>query len=353
MKHRVKNSWVIMTVGVILLLAGGLIFISHAKETKTPCFFKSLHHTGEGMRYWYEENGGFKELTGIPYEKLDCKKCHVTSCDQCHIKKDDQECSYSLKTAKDTQTCLLCHSREKVTFKIGKKKNTLDVHMASGMGCVDCHKGQDVHGDGTFYRSMRDEGAVKASCKNCHSLEKDIRAHKVHKNKLDCAACHVANTTSCLNCHFNKFLEQGKRAGNFFPPIQDWMILVNYKGKVTSGNVQTMVYNGKTFITYAPYFTHSVQAKARGCIDCHANEAVSLIKKGKSVPMATFKDNQMVSWKGVVPLVPDQLEWQFVDKQGDQWIPLKTKGKPMLQYSCYAEPFTKEQVKKMARPFKK
>jgi hypothetical protein len=353
MKHTVKNSWVIVTVVVIILLTGGIIVVGNAEETPTPCFYKSLHHTGEGMRYWYEENGGLKELTGIPYEKLDCKNCHITSCDQCHIKKDDQECYYSLKAAKDSEACLTCHSREKVTFQIGRNKNTLDVHIAKGMDCIDCHKGQDLHGDGAFYRTMRDEGAVKASCKNCHLLEENTRAHSVHKNKLDCAACHVTNTTSCLNCHFDKFLEQGKRAGNFFPPIQEWMILVNYKGKVTSGNVQTIVYNGKKFITYAPYFTHAVGAKARECTDCHANEAVNLIKRGKSVPMAKFKDNQMVSWKGVVPLVPDQLEWQFVDKQGDQWIPLTTKEKPMLQYSCYAEPFTTEQLKKMARPFKK
>ncbi len=51
---------------------------------------------------------------------------------------------------------------KKVTFKIGKAKNTLDVHVVNGMGCVDCHKAKDVHGGGTSYRTMRDEGAVKA-----------------------------------------------------------------------------------------------------------------------------------------------------------------------------------------------
>lgn len=349
-----SKSWIIVFVLIVILSTSGLVLFSTAEEKQEPCFYKSLHYTGEGMRYWYEENGGFMEITGVPYEELDCKKCHVKSCEPCHAKTEDGKCSYSLDKAKDMNTCLACHSREKVTFKIGREKDALDIHIASGMGCVDCHTGEDVHGDGTIYHTMRDEGAVKASCKTCHSLEDvDIRAHKVHKEKLDCAACHVANTTSCLNCHFSKFLETGKRAGNFFPPIQDWLILVNYKGKVTSGNVQTLVYEDKKFITYAPYFTHAVQSKARGCTDCHANEAVMLIKEGKSVPMAEFKDNKMVSWKGVVPLVPDQLEWEFVDKDGDKWVPLKNDIKPMVQYSCYAEPLTEEQVKKMAMPFKK
>jgi hypothetical protein len=39
---------------------------------------KSLHYTGEGMRYWYEEPGGFMDVTRIPYNELDCSSCHVT-----------------------------------------------------------------------------------------------------------------------------------------------------------------------------------------------------------------------------------------------------------------------------------
>ncbi|MCK4835283.1 MAG: hypothetical protein KAT17_01530, partial [Candidatus Aminicenantes bacterium] len=293
------------------------------------------------------------DITGIPYEKLDCQNCHVKSCERCHAKKEGEKCSYSLKKAKDSNTCLTCHSREKVTFKLGKEKNTLDVHIANGMGCVDCHKGEDVHGDGTSYKTMRDKGAVKVACTDCHEMEEDIKAHKVHNEKLDCAACHIANTVSCLNCHFERFLEQGTRKGNFFPPCQDWTLLVNYKGKVTSGNVQTLVYKGKKFIAYAPYFTHAVQAKARQCEDCHGNKAVKRIKRGKSVPMATFKDGRMISWKGVVPLIPDKLKWDFADKQGDKWVRLKNKEKPVVQFACYAKPLTKEQLKKLAKTYKK
>jgi hypothetical protein len=349
-----EKKWLFILTSIIVLSSGLFAISNEAEEKGKSCFYSGLHHTGEGMRYWYEENNGFKNITGIPYEKLDCKSCHVKSCEQCHAVKEGEKCSYSLKKAKDTATCLACHSREKVTFKIGKEKKCLDIHIEKGMQCVDCHKGADVHGDGTAYRTMRDEGAIKVTCEECHSsTEEKSRAHTVHKGKLDCAACHVANTTSCLNCHFDKFLEQGKRKGNFFPPVQDWTILVNYKGKVTSGNVQTLVYQGKKFITYAPYFTHAVQAKARACEDCHGNKAVKRIKRGKSVPMAKFKDNKMISWQGVVPLVPEALHWDFVDKDGDKWVLLKSKEKPALQFSCYAEPFTKEQVKKMAKSYKK
>jgi hypothetical protein len=196
---------------------------------------------------------------------------------------------------------------------------------------------------------MRDSEGVKTACTDCHEPDEEIKAHTVHNNKLDCAACHIANTTSCLNCHFDKFLEQKTRKGNFFAPCQSWTLLVNYRGKVTSGNVQTLVYRQKKFIAYAPYFTHAVQAKARECQDCHGNEAVRRIASGKMVPMATFSQGKMVSWKGVVPLIPDKLKWDFADKRGDQWILLDTGEKPVVQFACYAKSLTGEQLKKLSR----
>lgn len=339
---------------VILFILPRLGNAEEGKEEKKSCFFNSLHATGEGMRYWYEENGGFMTVTGIPYLQLDCKGCHVRSCDRCHMEKNGEKCLYSLKKARDSKTCLACHSRERVTHSIGKRKKCLDIHVINGMGCVDCHTGSDVHGDGTAYRTMRDDGAVKAACTDCHTMEdQKSRSHTVHRGKLDCAACHIANTTSCLNCHFDRFLQEKTRKGNFFPPIQDWTILVNYRGKVTSGNVQTLVYQGKKFITYAPYFTHAVQSKARTCTDCHGNKAVRRLKRGRSVRMAKFENQKMVSWEGVVPLVPELLMWDFADKEDAQWVLLKNKNKPIVQLSCYATPFSGEQIKKMAKPYKK
>lgn len=334
-----------------------LIASMRAEEKKEPCFFSSLHHTGEGMRFWYEENGGFMDITGVPYsdKRLDCQNCHVKSCDPCHAQIEGETCTYSLDRAKKQETCLACHKREGATYKIGNAKNKLDVHAQAGMECMDCHTATEVHGNGTKYRSMRDEGAVQTKCTTCHKKEEDdaIRPHKVHKGKLDCAACHVENTTTCLNCHFTSVMEKGTRAGNFFAPTQEWILLINYNGKITSGNAQTLVHEGKPFITYAPFFTHAVQKEARECTDCHANDAVNLIIDGKSVPMAKFKDGEFESWNGVVPLVPDQLEWDFLDREGDAWVPITFEGQPATQFSCYGTPLTDNQLKKMAMPFKK
>jgi hypothetical protein len=69
------------------------------------------------MRRWYEEEGGFMEITKIPYDQLNCKSCHVKSCDQCHLKKRRAKSVFKRKKARDMNTCLSCHGREGMTFR--------------------------------------------------------------------------------------------------------------------------------------------------------------------------------------------------------------------------------------------
>jgi hypothetical protein len=337
-----------MTLGAILFSLGLAGVPSAAGDD--DCFATSLHATGEGMRYWYEEEGGLMQITGIPYRDLDCSNCHIKSCDQCHAARDASTgtCTYSNSQARKTDTCLPCHGREALTYRMCEKAGNVDVH---GSLCTDCHGGADVHGDGQTYRSMRDAHAVKASCLDCHEgVASDIRPHTVHKGKLDCAACHVVATTACMNCHMDTFLATGSRKGTFFP-IQDWLLLINHEGKVTSATAMTIVYQDKKFICYGPYFTHAVQPKGKQCGDCHGNEAVKMIKDGQRVPMMTYKDGNVVAWKGVVPVVADQLDWTYLNKVGDTWVPVEGNGKETVQYVEYGTPLTEEQIKKMAMPF--
>jgi len=350
-KATIKISTTLLLI-FFLVFTSEILLAQSEKATECP-FSTSLHNTGEGMRYWYEEQGGFKTVTDIPYAELDCQNCHIQTCGQCHTKKEDGTCAYSTDQAKQMETCLACHTRAKSTFGLTKKAGCLDVHITNGMTCSDCHKGADVHGDGTFYHSMRDSGAVKASCAECHEpKEEEIRAHTVHNGKLDCAACHISNSITCLNCHFDNFLKTGTRKGNFIAPCQNWVLLINYEGKITSGSVQTLLYKDQKFVAYAPYFTHAIQSKGKVCTDCHANEAVKLIKKNKKVPMAEFKEGQVVSYQGVVPLVPEQLHWPFFDKEGENWVPIKDDKAPIVQFTGHGTPLTAEQIKKMAQPYK-
>jgi hypothetical protein len=320
-------------------------------ENPEKSFFSdSLHHTGEGMRYWYEEKGGFMDITNIPYEELDCKSCHIKTCDACHTQKIGETCLFTVNKAYEMDTCLSCHSRENLTFNMGKQKGNLDVHIERGMVCANCHKGEDVHGSGKSHHSMRDIGAVKVSCTTCHAADMEITAHEVHESKLDCSACHVDNTTACMNCHFDTFLKTGSRKGTFFP-LQNWTLLINYNGKVTAATAMSLVYKDKKFMLYAPYFTHAVDAKAKTCGECHDNSAMKLIEGGKSVPMMSFKDGKVVNWEGVVPVVPDKLDWVYLNKVGDKWVPIENDDAAKIQFVVYGTSLTKEQLEKMATPY--
>ncbi len=338
---------------ISLIALSFLLFIPANQIICQESFFnKSLHHTTEGMRYWYEEQGGFKNVTGIPYTELDCKGCHIKTCDQCHDDKNDNVFSYSVASTKKQDICLPCHTREATTINFGKQNNLLDVHFANDMTCTDCHKAQDSHGDGISYVSMRDITNPRPACTDCHEATSTLRAHRVHKGKLDCNACHVKYTTTCMNCHFDQFLATGTRKGNSIALAAN-VFLINYNGKVTTANLQTLVYKGEKFVAYAPHFTHSIQRQARPCTECHCTDVAIQLKNGEKIRPMDYQEGKFIVKQVAIPIVADQLDWQFLDKTGDGWMIL-TNDKPVhVQNTCYGEPLTERQIKRLALPFKK
>lgn len=343
-------------LGVVFITS--LVMISWAmlgaEEQTKPMFNNSLHFTGEGMRYWYEADDGFMQITGIPYQNLGCKNCHAENnngCDACHLQSEGTP-SYTVAQAKKMSTCLKCHSREAATLKIDQQRGTVGVHAAAGMECMDCHTAREVHGDGTFYHTMRDPRAKDAACTNCHTSEASdyppipaTSSHTVHGDKLDCNACHVENSMSCFNCHFGVFIKTKKKPISFTGKVKDWLLLINYENKVTSATIQSLVgQNNEPFIIYTPYYTHSIMSQGRKCEACHANDAVREMVQGRPIGMAEFGDGVLKWRKGVVPVVPELLGWPFMEKVDDQWRPFKPMRKPLIQMGLGGTALTQEQL---------
>lgn len=323
------------------------LFVASTGFAQGTFYEKSLHFTGAGMKNGYEQ--GLRPLTGIPYEKIpECINCHANSCDKCHAFQEGETWNYSVDRARAMETCLGCHGKEALVFMLGEKMGKGDVHIQKGMVCVDCHDAVDIHGDGKTYTSMRTPGALRASCENCHDFDPSVEAHAIHKEKVTCEACHVGFNLSCVNCHFDSFLETGRRQGNFFLN-STYMLLVNHKGRVDLGTAMTFVAKGKKLVVYSPQFTHAIQAKGRDCGECHGNEAVRRIKAGGTVTMMEYRDGQNIPWKGVVPLVHGNLQWFFFEKEGQNWIPLKSGEPPKVQW-WYCEPLREDQLEKLSRP---
>jgi hypothetical protein len=56
-----------------------------------------------------------------------------------------------------------------------------DIHHEKGMGCVDCHTGQDTMGDGTVHRYMKDQ--IEIRCEDCHGThDSPPKTMKVDRN---------------------------------------------------------------------------------------------------------------------------------------------------------------------------
>lgn len=355
MKHRVFLAiFLLLTISIFT-------FVAYSEEQAHPLGFfgNSLHHTGEGMRYWYEADDGFMAITKKPYQELGCKSCHAKNCDVCHAKKTDNGMAYSTEHARQTETCLQCHVREGGTFKLDRERGTLGVHIAAGMKCIDCHSSREVHGDGTFYHSMRNPAAKDAKCTNCHTRESedyaavpDTMAHNVHGDKLHCNACHVQATMNCYNCHFGEFARTGKKPLSFAGKNKDWLLLINYEGQVTSASMQTLVgYENEPFIIYTPYFTHSVMKKGRQCGDCHGSEAVKKIAAGEAFQPAHFNDGQLSFYQGVIPTVPELLDWVWMEKVDGQWRTFEPEHDVLIQMGLYGTAITQEQLKKLLETY--
>lgn len=335
-----------LVVFIILFLGNTSLF---SQETEKPvCFFKSssLHYTAGGMEYWYDKShGGLETITGIPYKDLGCKNCHIESCDVCHKAEKDGKLIYSNKAAKNQDMCLKCHAREASIMKINQKANTPDVHAAAGMECMDCHTAHEMHGDGIKYISMKQQGAMEVNCEQCHDKITKIRSHIIHGNKLDCKACHVNKVVSCTNCHFETMVKEGKRVAI---PVSGWEFLMNYNNKVTSANMQTFVVPGnKTFMIFAPQFSHSVSKEGKKCEDCHNTANDKEIKKG--VINLTWLDSNIVKQiYGVIPVVEGvHYNSVFQNFENGTWIPITDPQTPKVQYVGFGTPLTKEQLNKL------
>ncbi len=297
-------------------------------------FQKSLHYTREGKRDAYKKsNGGMELITNIPMDSLACVKCHsstekypngdtiiakyyVPSCNDCH--------NFTTGNTVAEQTCLNCHSRqsyERTAYP------DIDVHKAKGLTCTSCHKKGELHGDdGVMYSSLKQNGAIKVKCVDCHTQLSSNSSHNTHKNKVDCAVCHTVGVLTCAGCHFETVLATGKnRAIN---QIKNYKLLVKKDGIIRLGGFMSHSYNGKTNYIISSYHSHAIKKDATTCTDCHANYGGSIAAITEYNASGTMTVNKWNSTTrkvegptGIVPITSDwkkALKFDFVTYNGDK-----------------------------------
>jgi len=344
----------ILTAGPFsaMILFGGVIFLqaqNQGRDSNSNFYEKSLHYTNKGLEYWYSKaNGGLERITGIPFAKLGCDGCHVRTCDTCHVLEVDGKPVYSSDRAKIETACEKCHEIESQALA---RKNpgdgTADVHFARGMKCMDCHSAREIHGDGTPYDSMQAAGAMDVRCEKCHADLAKCPSSATHKGKLDCSACHVRDIPSCYNCHFDTKVSEKKSVSL---PLKNVMFLINHEGKVTPANLHTFVYQNRTMVVFAPSFSHLIMKEGRKCVDCHATALLQEMKTGAFKPVV-WEKNELKSASGIIPVL-DGFKWNFVflNYLKGRWMPIEKPAEPLVNYSGFSAPITKEQFARLAKP---
>jgi hypothetical protein len=254
--------------------------------------------------------------------------------------------------------CLKCHGRQKKEIAIGYS----DVHRDAGMNCWECHSSEDLHGDGTEYNSMLEDGAIKADCENCHyeggsAPVEDHSVYDPHGGKLHCTTCHAQTVLSCYNCHFESQVEDhNKRA---YKPISDFILLVNREkdGKVYPATFQSLSHQGNAWIAMGPFTSHTITDEGRGCDDCHNNEVVSEYWDTGEIKFAEWNEaDSSLSWKhGIVPIPPDyetSFKMDFITYDGETSDPVAPsknwskigKDSPDGFQLLFATPLTEQQM---------
>ena len=301
-------------------------------------FPTSLHATGRGMITWYSSaSGGFEQITNIPYDQLYCRECHRPLCENCHETPGDSV---------EQDRCLQCHG----LVQLERDANP-DVHDAAGMSCMDCHSVREMHGDGTSYSSLLDEGAMDTKCENCHTPLSSNEYHDAHGQTVHCSACHVKGVVTCYVCHFETELEQNRKLS--YAQFTDWVFLVNYGGKVHSANFQSVKYREHSFLAMAPFTAHSISKNARACEDCHESTALREYVMSGAVQVTRWDGNtqQIVNLSGVIPVPPDwrnTLKFDFVDlTDAGNWAFMEV-GPDKFQM-LYGTPLRGEQIDKLRR----
>jgi hypothetical protein len=186
-------------------------------------------------------------------------------------------------------------------------------------------------------------GGLTAECTDCHTDLPSNAEHSIHGSAFNCDACHVQSVVTCYNCHFETLLDSHeKKAAAAF---KDFVILMNGPdGRVRTGSYQAVVYEGDTFIAFAPYHGHTITPDGRNCIDCHDSARITELNDTGAIAMTWWDggEGKVMHTTGVVPFVPDLFTWQFVNLDGENWVELTT---DLTQYQYkFCTPLTSDQL---------
>ncbi len=201
-----------------------------------PSYVRAAHTTQAGYIRMIETRSGleFDEhpelLAGF---ESDCSSCHA-SCGDCHISSPKNVggglvSAHRINKRPDmTRNCTACHgSRIGDEYRGANEYAGADVHYRPlAMDCMDCHTGDEMHGDGSR-PTYRYEVEAMPACLDCHADAVAANTyHDAHIEDMSCQVCHSQTYKSCNGCHTGEGLSEASYASfkigkNPIPDLRD------------------------------------------------------------------------------------------------------------------------------------
>lgn len=333
-------------------------------------FNTSLHATREGKNEAYRaESGGMFLITDVPMADLACQKCHSATekypdgsdIDKANYQPSCKDChDFTTGSTVQEQTCINCHNRQKYERAAYPG---VDVHQAKGLTCINCHSKEEIHGDdGVAYVSLKQEGAIKVKCEDCHTTLASNTSHNIHAATVDCAACHATAVVTCASCHFETVKATG--INRTINQLRNYKLLVKKNGEIRLGGFMSHTYNGKTNFIISSYHSHAITKNATECADCHfnmggTNAAIGEYNSDGKITLTKWNETtkKIDGPTGVVPIPADwktSLKLDFATYTGDPlvfpsdanlWVYLKSEVDN--SHLFYAEPLDSSTLAKL------
>lgn len=180
--------------------------------------FSTSIHNGTGQKRKVTIRSGLngpEDFDQLPQHQIEgynanCATCHGT-CGNCHIVRPLAGGGGLANGHKFTKTpdmvtvCVTCHSSRGGHAYLGVAAGTEpDVHFSNnGFKCMDCHSGNELHGDGTEVQ-QRYAYAELPECEDCHTGEASKNTyHSIHYGDFNCQVCHSQDYNNCGSCHIH------------------------------------------------------------------------------------------------------------------------------------------------------
>jgi hypothetical protein len=264
----------------------------------TKKYARALHYTGAGQLAGVAPRFSKHELQAFQKKVFEqsCRSCHA-SCGDCHVKSPiiagvnlGLLKGHKFVKRDEGRTCALCHGGRVYPEFTGEYGTMADVHYQKGMMCLDCHKTDQLHGDGSAYTS-RMQVRERPRCVNCHKTggeqnEKARSSHATHNGKVSCVACHSAGVyRNCQDCHIGKgatskpgfILGRNPRALNTVTTLR---LIPAVRDTFKSSGIDMSHYDSlPNYYSTSPHNIRKRTERTRSCSPCHIEKEHFLTKE--------------------------------------------------------------------------